>query len=81
VPAPPSSPQAVWAASIEPLPEGGWLYVTTLAGQEGMLFASTHNVMRSGTEVTLWIRWEYQLPLSVPLKDVPFPVKDILKRK
>jgi hypothetical protein len=58
--------------------EGGWLYVATLAGQEGMLFASTHNVMRSGTEVTLWIRWEYRLPLSVPLKDVPFPVKDIL---
>ena len=57
---PPPSEAELWAASIEPLPNGGWEYVGTIANDEGMFFVSNHNAMRSGTVITIWSRWEYR---------------------
>lgn len=58
--APAPSEAELWAASINPLPNGGWLYIGSLADDAGFFFASTHNVVRSGAVVTIWIRWEYR---------------------
>jgi len=54
------SEAAVWAASVDPLPNGGWEYVGAMANDEGMFFVSNHNVTRSGTVITIWSRWEYR---------------------
>jgi hypothetical protein len=62
--APAPSEEMLWAGSINPLPNGGWVYVGSLANTVGLFYASTHNVIRSGQIITIWIRWEYRLEQS-----------------
>jgi hypothetical protein len=62
--APAPSEAELWTASINTLPNGGWLYVGSMADEAGFFFASTHNVVHSGAIVTVWIRWEYRLEQS-----------------
>lgn len=64
VPAPAPSEAMLWASSINPLPNGGWLYLGTMSADAGFFYASNHNAIRSGSLVTIWTRWEYRLEQS-----------------
>jgi hypothetical protein len=56
----PASEADVWARSIDPLPNGGWQYITSGSGDSAnVVFASSHNMVRNGNIVTVWLRWEY----------------------
>lgn len=57
---PPPSEDELWTASIDRLPNGGWVYVGDMANDAGMFFVSNHNVIRSGTAITIWSRSEYR---------------------
>jgi len=54
---------AAWARSIEPLPAGGWkLLGPASTDNKSVLFASTHNLNREGSIVSVWFRFEFMLP-------------------
>lgn len=62
---PPLSPEeqiAAWIKSIEPLPNGGWKFLTfASADNKSILYASTHNLSRDGSIVSAWFRFEFML--------------------
>jgi len=52
--------QDAWLNTIELHPEGGWYFITSSAGNNAVIFGSSHNFVRSGAELTVWLRWEYR---------------------
>jgi len=61
--APPAAPAAPWKSVLDPLPAGGWKYISDgPAENPSSVYASTHNVLRDGNLVTAWMRWEFSHP-------------------
>jgi Surface-adhesin protein E len=62
-PAPdPTEAYEQWLRTLQPLPEGGWRYLTTglTNSDQTVLYYSTHHIGLNGSMVTAWFRWEYQ---------------------
>ncbi len=48
----------IWYRTIDPLDAGGWKLATLNNWPKGgLIYASTHNVIRAGSIVTMWFRW------------------------
>jgi hypothetical protein len=52
-----------WKNVLDPLPAGGWKYITDgPAENPSSVYASTHSIVHNGNVVTAWMRWEFAHP-------------------
>ena len=49
-----------WAASLDKLPSGGWIFLTVSADGTYAIFGSHRHATREGNVVALWFRTEYR---------------------
>ena len=49
-----------WAASLDKLPNGGWIYLTVSPDGTYAVFGSHRHAIREGNVVALWLRYEYR---------------------
>jgi hypothetical protein len=55
--------EATWKSVLEPLPAGGWTYISDgPAENPSAVYASAHSIMHNGNVVTAWMRWEFAHP-------------------
>ncbi len=56
-------PAATWKSVLDPLPAGGWKYISDgPAENPSAVYASVHSIMHNGNVVTAWMRWEFARP-------------------
>lgn len=51
-----------WVHTLDPMTSGGWEFRSVATEGSWAIFASTHQLKRSGQIVTSWIRYEYAEP-------------------
>jgi hypothetical protein len=51
-----------WVRTLDPMTSGGWEFRSVATDGSWAIFASTHQLKRSGQIVTSWIRYEYAEP-------------------
>jgi hypothetical protein len=63
VPVSAPGPAGSWKSVLEPLPLGGWTYISDgPAENPSAVYASAHNILHNGNVVTAWMRWEFSRP-------------------
>ncbi len=51
-----------WVRTLDPMSSGGWQFRAVASDGSWATYASTHQMKRSGTVVTVWLRQEYAEP-------------------